>query len=67
MTDEAPPPVWPPLALGLLFLGLIPVVIQTNGLPRGWGFVEVILLPALVGGWFTGLGLWRLIMRGRRS
>lgn len=65
MSDDPPPPIWPPLALGLLFLGLIPVVIQTNGLPGGWGFVEVIVLPALVGSGFTLLGLWRLLTRRR--
>jgi hypothetical protein len=54
------------VALGLLFLGLVPVVILTNGLPGGWGFVEVILLPVLVGLWMVGRGLW-LIWKGKTS
>jgi hypothetical protein len=43
----------------------VPVVIWTNGLPGGWGFVEVIVLPVLVGLWLTGRGLRRLIQRTR--
>jgi hypothetical protein len=69
MTEPPPPSraalLWL-LALGLLFLALIPVVIQVNGLPGGWGFVEVILLPAVVGAALTLRSLWRLFKRDYR-
>jgi hypothetical protein len=66
MTDDPRPSraaVFGLLALGLVFLGAVPLVILTNGVPPGYGFFEVIILPAVVGCLFTGRSLWRLIRR----
>jgi len=49
------------MLLCLLYLGLVPVVIFVNGTPGGYGFFEVILLPALVGLFLTGRSMVKLI------
>jgi hypothetical protein len=46
--------------LGLLYLGLVPVVIVVNGMPGGYGMFEVIILPAFVGLLLAGRSLWKL-------
>ena len=49
------------LLLGLLYLGLVPVVIVVNGTPGGYGFFEVIFLPTAVGLFLVGRSVLKLL------